>query len=284
MLVTQCDQCVILFKAMFLVFSHVTMIANLWKKAGIAQGWSTAFSPSPRAFVKGFCSPFVGIRTVPPPRAGAFTLIELLVIVAILAVLLALLFPALGTFREKGDAAKCAGNLKGLGAAIFLSAGDNNGRWVIQDNELYGTWHKTLRDRGYLSSDAASFCPSFNPKAYASHQTYGVTWNGFANAPDDQNVITTRPASGPREYYDIKLMNITKPSKFLLMADSFTTRFKSQYHIVQGHTGMDEIHLRHRGRANVLFADGHVEALNPEGLREIGWRQAFDAKGAITNF
>ena len=219
-----------------------------------------------------------------------FTLIELLVVIAIIAILIALLFPSVASLREKGLAGKCVGNLRAIASAIRLNAADNNGKWVIMDNEIYGSWDKTLRDRGYMDSDKASFCPSWAPKSYAIYQTYGVTWNGLALAPDDQNIITaTYPtSSSPRTYFDIKLMAIEKPSKYLLLADSYTTRsyFKplSQYHIVQGNSGMDEIHLRHNNRANALFADGHVDSLNPAGLREIGWSMAFDKKGSLTNF
>lgn len=223
-----------------------------------------------------------GPRIAEDPGNG-FTLTEVLVVAAIIAVLIVLLIPSLTAFRDRALAAKCAGNLRSMGGAIRLSASDDNGKWVILDS-LYGTWSKRLRDRGYLLADGASFCPCFNPKHYAPYQTYGATWLGLALAPDDQNIITCLPSQGTRTYYDINLMVIAKPSKYLLLADSYTTRFKSQYHIVQGGTSLDEIHLRHNNRANVLFADGHVDALDTNGLHDIGWNRAFDKNGTLTNF
>lgn len=215
---------------------------------------------------------------------SGFTLTELIVTVAIIGVLAALLFPAVGSVKDKALAAKCVGNLRGLGSAVGLNMSGNNGKWLIMDS-MNGTWEKTMRDRGELDSDKSSFCPSCDPKSYTIYRTYGVTWNGVANAPDNQNIIRyTSAGNGSRNFYEINMPAITKPSKFLLMADSFTTRFNSQYHIVQGNTGMDEIHLRHNGRANVLFADFHVESLDVNGLKDIGWHMAFNKNGVITNF
>ena len=228
---------------------------------------------------------------IKPKGSGrdGFTLIELLVVITIVAILVLLLSPTLTSMRQKANATKCASNLRGLGSAIQMSAAENNGRWLIMPaGEIYATWDKTLREGGYLDSDKASFCPSWDPKKYGIYQTYGVTWNCVAVAPDDPAIIrnTIQPIGLPREFYEINLKVITKPSQFLLMADSMTTRFgpvKSQYHIVQ-ESGMDEIHLRHSNRANVLFADGHVDALDTVALKKIGWRMAFDQTGKLIIF
>ena len=59
--------------------------------------------------------------------AEAFTLIELLVVVAIIALLAGLLFPAFGRMQLIGDRAKCASNLRQVGAAIGAYVGEHDG-------------------------------------------------------------------------------------------------------------------------------------------------------------
>jgi prepilin-type N-terminal cleavage/methylation domain-containing protein/prepilin-type processing-associated H-X9-DG protein len=62
------------------------------------------------------------------PKSG-FTLIELLVVVAIIAVLVAVLLPAIQRSREKAKATQCTGKLKQIGLATFLYIGDFND-WI----------------------------------------------------------------------------------------------------------------------------------------------------------
>ncbi len=59
-------------------------------------------------------------------KTRAFTLIELLVVIAIIAILMAVLMPALGRARLQGQRAACMGNLKQLTLAWIMYADEND--------------------------------------------------------------------------------------------------------------------------------------------------------------
>jgi prepilin-type N-terminal cleavage/methylation domain-containing protein len=67
-------------------------------------------------------------------RNGRFTLIELLVVIAIIAVLAAVLLPALARAREKGRRVSCASNLRNLGMALRIYANDADEFFPVDDN------------------------------------------------------------------------------------------------------------------------------------------------------
>jgi len=73
-------------------------------------------------------------------KKKGFTLIELLVVIAIIAMLLAILMPALNKVKKIAQRVVCGTNLKGLGNAMVVYANDFDGRYVCQGGGLAHTW------------------------------------------------------------------------------------------------------------------------------------------------
>ena len=87
-------------------------------------------------------------------RRPAFTLVELLVVIAIIAVLAALLMPALKGAKDRAKSAGCMSNLRQIGVAVSLYCGDNNGNFLgVHSPNWDGTgniWWQALGRSGYL--------------------------------------------------------------------------------------------------------------------------------------
>jgi prepilin-type N-terminal cleavage/methylation domain-containing protein len=87
-------------------------------------------------------------------KPRAFTLVELLVVIAIIALLMSILMPALGRVRKQAKTVICQSNLKQLGNAFEMYAGDNDGYFqegwgglpvCIEDNVGSHWWMQAVK-------------------------------------------------------------------------------------------------------------------------------------------
>ena len=118
-----------------------------------------------------------------------FTLIELLVVIAILAILAAMLLPALSTAKEKARSIYCRSNLRQIGIGLTMYSDDNQGKLIPAEyNTRKGApaddgWPTILYNHRYLAAPTTSGyykvalsgsvfrCPSGSPKVYSFNPT-----------------------------------------------------------------------------------------------------------------
>jgi len=118
------------------------------------------------------------IRKTPSPRA-AFGLVELVVVIAVVATLAAITFPAIRSVAARAQSAKCLGNLRQLGVALNTYLADNNLRMPdlksgrAERSEEVPVIDNTLN--AYLDSAAPFACPADRTLAAKSGTSY--YWN-----------------------------------------------------------------------------------------------------------
>ncbi|HEV8606255.1 MAG TPA: prepilin-type N-terminal cleavage/methylation domain-containing protein [Tepidisphaeraceae bacterium] len=209
----------------------------------------------------------------PPPAASkGFTLIELVVVIAIIAMLIAILLPAIAGAKQRGQQVKCMAQLQQIGRALHMYANDNGG-W-LPEWSLYHTWPRgqsgdtpgaawTEEMAKYLGPPDGPIynCPSWPGPFPCRNYFLEARWSGLSRMSA------------------MKLSDIRMSSRFVLSGD------KTQRGGYPEPFGIDVRHpiddsdpddfgrsgnpqltwpwqpggfYMHRGGNNVLFDDGHV--------------------------
>ncbi len=139
-------------------------------------------------------------------QPGGFTLIELLVVIAIIAILAAILFPVFAKARERARQSSCLNNMKQLGVALNMYAGDND--------ETMPVWY----NEGVTANlDGRNIAPTWDWAIYSQVKTKG-SFTCPSN-PADTSVLTGYPSNWvvrsyalPRNVSGIAMADVRNPA------------------------------------------------------------------------
>ncbi len=207
-----------------------------------------------------------------------FTLLELLIVIAIIAILAALLLPALSRARAAGRRTACAGNEKQIGLAHVMYQSDFLAYCNKQGTSV-PYWYAMLYP---YHRDAAIYgCPG-DPKPASVGATRYVYGSAANSRPEDTFVLSKGFGylhNAELSYYQTvffkPLTAFKRPSSTMYAADGtghWIASFTGANMMLQPLAAATRFHARHERSSNALFLDGHVTNFKFTDILTPPWR------------